>query len=203
MGQIGDTPTLFSYPRPDSTRNQSERWRNKITSLGFSEHSHEGSLEQMGKTQCTSRPGERNGSWKLHWIGCRVEDKPGSRDWDDKPVSREILASLNKYNWVPIMCFTEALQCQQRKKTQLETVSQKLHANLGRNNPSCGVSCSMNSLVTKNVGEGGRRWRQIGQYFSDKGYLKRKLKELEFENQTFLSIYSYLFFLPFYKEASG
>lgn len=113
----------------------------------------------------TSRPGERNGSWKLHWIGCHVEDKPGSQDWYDKPVSGEILVSLNKCNWGPIMCFTEALQCQQLKKTQLETVSQKLHANLGRNNPSCGVSCSMNSLVAKNVGEGGRRWRQIGQYF--------------------------------------
>lgn len=142
--------------------------------------------------ECTSRLGERNGSWKLHWIDCHVEDKPGSQDWYDKPVSGEILVSLNKYNCVPIMCFTEALWCQKLNKTQLETVSQRLHVNLGKNNPLCGVSCSINSLVAKNVREGSRQWRQIGRCFSDKGYLKRKLKKMEFKNQffSFSSIYS-------------
>lgn len=152
--------------------------------------------------ECTSRPGERNESWKLHWIDCHVEDKPDSQDWYDKPVSGEILVSLNKYNCVPLMCFTEALRCHKLNKTQLETVSQRLHANLGRNNPLCGVSCSINSLVAKNVREGSRQWRQIGRYFSDKGYLKRKLKKMEFKNQIFFFFF-YLFFFPFCKEAPG
>lgn len=125
-----------------------------------------------------------------------MEDKPASQDRYDKPVSGEILVSLNKYNCMPIMCFTEALQCQKLNKTQLETVSQRLHANLGRNNPSSDVSCSVNSLVVENVGEGSRQWRQIGRFFfSDKGYLKRKLKEMEFKNQIFLF---FLSILPFF-----